>query len=72
MNSLVVSVMNFFVVIAGIAFVWMLLAALVANFADRKGRSGILWFGLSLICSPLVGFVVVALLPSRAGRAPIW
>src|SRR5579864_757757 len=68
MNSLAV---NFFLIVAGTAFVWTLLAALVGNFADRKGRSAMFWFGLSLICSPLIGFIVVAFLPSGADRAPI-
>jgi|SRR5579864_1702511 len=72
MNSLVVSVMNFLLIVGGIAFVWILLAVLVGDFADRKGHRGRFWFGLSLICSPLIGFVVVALLPSRADLAPIW
>jgi MFS family permease len=44
---------------------------LIGNFADRRGRSGMLWFGLSLICSPLIGFVVVALLPSTADLTPV-
>ncbi len=30
-----------------------------------------LWFGLSLIFSPLIGFVVVALLPSAADLTPV-
>ena len=72
MNSLVVSVMNFLLIAAGIAFVWILLAALVGDFADRKGHRGMFWFGLPLICSPLVGFIVVALLPSRGEVRPVW
>lgn len=72
MNSLVVSVMNFLLVAAGTAFVWILLAALVGDFAERKGHSGYLWVGLSLICSPLVGFIAVALLPFRTGSGPVW
>ncbi len=50
---------------------WILLAGLVGDFADRKGHSRYLWFGLSLICSPLIGFVVVALLPSAADLTPV-
>jgi|SRR5690242_6640611 len=71
MNSLLVSVVNFLLIVAGTAFVWALLAALVGNFAERRGRSGSLWFGLSLISSPLIGFVVVALLPSSADLTPV-
>ncbi len=71
MNSLLVSVMNYLLIVAGSAFVWTLLAALVGNFADRKTHSGYLWFGLSLICSPLIGVVVVALLPSAADLTPV-
>ncbi len=71
MNSLLVSVMNFLLFAAGAAFVWILLAALVGDFADRRGHRGMLWFGLSLICSPLVGFVVVTLLPSAADVTPV-
>jgi MFS family permease len=71
MNSLVVSVMNFLLIVGGIAFVWILLAVLVGDFADRKGHRGRFWFGLSLISSPLIGFVVVALLPSSADLTPV-
>lgn len=41
--------------------VWVLLSALVAKFAASKGRSGTLFFVISLILSPLVGFLIALL-----------
>ncbi len=51
--------------IAGAAL-WLFLSAAVGNFADRRGHSGTIWYLFSLLCSPIVGFLVVALLPSLA------
>ncbi len=51
--------------------IWVLLAGLVGEFAEKKGHSSALWYIFSLICSPLVGFVVVALLPSAADLTPV-
>lgn len=39
--------------------VWVILCALVAVFAERKGRKGIGYLLLSLFLSPLVGGIVV-------------
>ena len=52
--------------------IWVLLAGLVGEFAEKKGHSSALWYVFSLVCSPLVGFIVVALLPSGADLAPVW
>lgn len=38
---------------------WLFLSILVGVFASSKGRSGIGWFFLSLIISPLIGFIIV-------------
>lgn len=39
--------------------VWIVLCALVATFAERKGRKGIGYFFLALFLSPLVAGIVV-------------
>ncbi len=43
---------------------WLLLSCLVAAYANRRFRSGIGFFFLSLFLSPLVGFILAA-----AGRS---
>jgi hypothetical protein len=43
-----------------IFIVWLLLSCLVAAYANRRFRSGIGFFFLSLFLSPLVGLVLVA------------
>lgn len=55
-----------------LVLIWVLLAGLVGEFAEKKGHSSALWYILSLVCSPLVGFIVVALLPSHVEVAPVW
>lgn len=40
---------------------WLVFSILVGVYADKKGRSGIGFFFLALILSPLVGFIVAAL-----------
>jgi RNA polymerase subunit RPABC4/transcription elongation factor Spt4 len=47
-----------------VLFVWLPLCALVAWVATQKGRSGIGFFLLSLILSPLIGLIVLVALPS--------
>lgn len=42
---------------------WFLLAVVIGIGADGRGRSGFGWFLLSLLLSPLVGFVLLVLLP---------
>jgi hypothetical protein len=42
-----------------LGFLWLLLALAVAVLASHRGRSGIGWFFLSLIVSPLLGFLFV-------------
>jgi hypothetical protein len=52
------------------ALIWVLFAGLVGEFAAKRGHSSALWYVLSLLCSPLVGFLIVALLPSASEMAP--
>ena len=40
---------------------WFILAILVGVYASRKGRSGIGYFFLSLVLSPLIGFIIALL-----------
>ena len=41
---------------------WLIFALVVGSFASSKGRSFFLWTLVSLIFSPLIGFIIVALL----------
>lgn len=50
-------------------FVWLLFAALVGMFASGRGRSGLGFFLLSLVLSPLVGFIIALLLGSGTSGA---
>ena len=43
-------------------FTWVLFSALVAYIASQKGRSAILFFALSVIFTPLMMFIAIALL----------
>jgi hypothetical protein len=52
-------------------FVWVLLSAGVAALARKKGQSVAGFFLLSLLCSPLVGLIVVAIVrKSRPAPSP--
>ncbi len=55
---------------AAVAFMWVLLAGLVGQMAEHKGHSNLHWYLFSLFCSPLIGFIVVASLPSLAHLNP--
>jgi hypothetical protein len=45
----------------GLLVSWFFFSGVVGVLAHRKGRSGISFFGLSLLLSPVVGFVAVLL-----------
>ncbi len=53
-----------------IAGLWLLFSALVGYSAGQRGRSGVGWFILSLIFSPIIGLLFVALLPNLAAKGP--
>lgn len=44
----------------GIAFFWFIFAIAVGVFASNRGRSGFGWFVLSMLISPLLGLLFVA------------
>ena len=62
--------MGLIMLAAAVALLWVLSSALVGQMAERKGHSNLHWHVFSLFCSPFVGFIVVALLPSIAGLNP--
>ena len=37
---------------------WLIFAIMVALFAKSKGHSGILYFFISVVLSPLIGFII--------------
>jgi hypothetical protein len=46
-----------------IVLLWFVLAVVVGVAASHRGRSGGGWFFLALILSPLIGFLILAVLP---------
>lgn len=51
----------------GYVFFWFALAMLVGVYANSKGRFGFGYFLLALLLSPLIGFIIVAVLdPAKA------
>ena len=51
--------------VEGIVF-WLLFALVVAIIASNRGRSGFLWFLLSVVISPLLALILVLVLPNHA------
>lgn len=64
-------IMGLIVLSAAVALMWVLLAGLVGQMAERKGHNNLHWYVFSLVCSPLIGFAVVAALPSAADLMPV-
>jgi len=48
-----------------ILIIWLIFAVVVAAFADKKGRFGFGYFLLSLVLSPIITAVIVAVLPVK-------
>ena len=63
--------MGLLVFVLAFVLIWVLLAALVGEFAKKRGHSSALWYVFSLICSPLIGFAVVAAVPPAAELEPV-
>lgn len=53
----------------GITFVWLALAVAVGVLASNRGRSGVGWFVLSVLLSPLLG-LLFCLVAKDLSRAP--
>jgi hypothetical protein len=45
--------------------IWLALAIVIGVAAARRGRSGLGWLFLSLVLSPLIAAILLALLPDR-------
>ena len=45
---------------------WLIFAGAVGFIASQRGRSGFGWFLLSVVISPLIAVLVLALIPSRS------
>lgn len=52
-------------------FFWVMFAVVVGVFASSKGRSGFGWFVLSLVISPLLGFLFVAVMTNLNVQAAV-
>jgi hypothetical protein len=44
---------------------WLLFAVVVGVVASSRGRSGVGWFLLAVVISPLLAIILVALMPSK-------
>lgn len=53
-----------------VVLLWTILAVCVGIVARARGRSGLGWWLFSMFLTPLLGFIMVALLPSRKPPAP--
>lgn len=47
---------------------WVILSILVAVYANNKGRIGILYFILSVLLSPLIGFLIALIISDKTKR----
>ena len=50
-------------------FFWVIFAVLVGAFAEKRGRSGVGWFFLALLISPLIAFLVLLLIGENRDKA---
>ena len=48
----------------GVLAFWLIAAIVVAIAADARGRSGIGWFVIAVFLSPLIGLVLVLVIPN--------
>src|SRR4051812_14614888 len=48
-----------------VALFWIIFAAAAGFIASQRGRSGVRWFLLSIVISPLIAVIIVALIPSH-------
>jgi hypothetical protein len=48
-----------------IALGWLVLAVACGIFADKRGRSGVGWFFIALLASPLVAGVFLLVIPEK-------
>ncbi len=53
-----------------IVVLWLLFSLVVGVAAGSRGRSGVGWFALSLIITPLFGLILVLVLPNKRAKAP--
>ena len=44
------------------SIIWFILVCILASLASKKGRSGVGFFFLGLFLSPLIGFIILALM----------
>lgn len=48
---------------------WLVLALCVGVVASSRGRSAVGWFLLSVCLSPIIGLILVAVMPPKTGVA---
>lgn len=49
-------------------FFWLLWSVLVGVFASKRGRSGIGWFLVSVVLSPLIAFIILLVIRDIASE----
>jgi hypothetical protein len=52
-----------------IVFFWVIFAILVAVYAEKKGRSGVGFFFLAVLLSPLIAFIIVLIAGENRPKA---
>ena len=50
---------------------WLILSVLAGVYAGSRGRSGFGWFCFSFFLSPLIGFIALAIIPTRSTETKV-
>jgi hypothetical protein len=50
------------------SLLWVAFAVWIGLTAERRGYSGLLWFGLAIFTTPIVALVLLALITPRQGQ----
>ena len=49
------------------SLIWVGFAVWIGSTAERRGYSGLLWFGLAIFTTPVIALVLLALITPRQG-----
>ena len=53
-----------------VVFFWLALSVAVGFYASSRGRSGVLWFFVGVVLTPLLAFVFCAVFDNKANPMP--
>jgi len=54
-----------------ILFLWLLFCFLIGLLANSRGKSGVLYFFVSAVLSPIIGLIIVLVQPDEANKINI-